>query len=178
MALSLTRRVECGLIHAADEARAQRWPEVTTAHMIVAFLDDATSIVGRAAGHTSSAAQIRAGLAIGALSGELSPYGPLELEPAARLALLRAIRDAGHRNANTADVLLAALAYPPEVVAPQLRAFGIDLTGLIAAVRTALDLGEREDDGGRIVNLPQSMTRPRHENVQLGVQRFIVASPA
>ena len=95
-----------------------------------------------------------------------------------RLALLRAVRDAGHRPANTADVLLAALAYPPEVVAPQLRAFGIDLTGLIAAVRTALDLGEREDDGGRIRNLPRAASRPRHEDVQIGVRRFIVASPA
>jgi hypothetical protein len=177
MALSLTRRVECGLIHAADEARAQRWPEISTAHVIAAFLDDATSIVGRAAGHTSAAAQIRAGLIDGALT-DASPYGPLELEPAARLALLRAVRDAGHRPANTADVLLAALAYPPEVVAPQLRGFGIDLTALIAAVRTALDLGEREDDGGRIMNLPKTTSRPRHEDVQMGVRRFIVASPA
>ncbi|HEY1488109.1 MAG TPA: Clp protease N-terminal domain-containing protein [Micromonosporaceae bacterium] len=184
MAINLTRRVQCALIRAADAARAQGHREVTAAHVVAAFLDDPGSIVGRTYGQTSASALIRATLAAaaavdaGAGRPATTPIGPLDLEPAARLAVHRAARDAGDRAVTTADVVVAALLYPPDTVARLIRACGVDADELLTAVRSAIDLGEREDDGARTVGVPPRMPRPLHEDVLIGMRHFIVASPA
>jgi ATP-dependent Clp protease ATP-binding subunit ClpA len=145
MEWALSRSVYHALAAATADARRYRYPQVTGAHLIAAFLDDPGSVVYRACSQPQLGATIKTALArMPENTGVWPPDNlPVGYADDVRDAVLGAESDA-EVNSTTGHVFLRLLSCPTCEATQQLEAIGVDASALISSIAALVERGEQD----------------------------------